>query len=43
VDKALGNFGLTEAERLAVYTTVAAVLHLGNISFEDNPDDMKGK
>ncbi|KAG0717170.1 Myosin heavy chain 95F [Chionoecetes opilio] len=37
VDKALGNFGLSEGERLAVYTTVAAVLHLGNVGFEDNP------
>lgn len=42
VDKALTNFGLSDNERLAVYTTVAAVLHLGNISFEDNPDDTKG-
>ncbi|KAK4321632.1 hypothetical protein Pmani_007579 [Petrolisthes manimaculis] len=42
VDKALTNFGLSDSERLAVYTTVAAVLHLGNISFEDNPDDSKG-
>ncbi|XP_050720790.1 unconventional myosin-VI-like isoform X3 [Eriocheir sinensis] len=42
VDKALGNFGLSESERLAIYTTVAAVLHLGNVSFEDNPEDTKG-
>ncbi|XP_069956344.1 unconventional myosin-VI isoform X2 [Cherax quadricarinatus] len=42
VDKALGNFGLNNQERLAIYTTVAAVLHLGNVSFEDNPEDTKG-
>ena len=43
VDKALGNFGLSESERLSVYTTVAAVLHLGNVGFEDNPEDTKGR
>ncbi|XP_071535802.1 myosin heavy chain 95F isoform X4 [Panulirus ornatus] len=42
MDKALGNFGLNNQERLAVYTTVAAVLHLGNITFEENPEDTKG-
>ncbi|XP_066985117.1 myosin heavy chain 95F isoform X5 [Macrobrachium rosenbergii] len=42
VDKALGNLGLSDGERLAIYTTVAAVLHLGNIKFEENPDDTKG-
>lgn len=42
MDKALSNLGLTSQERLAIYTTVAAVLHLGNISFEDNPEDTKG-
>ncbi|KAK7077209.1 Unconventional myosin-VI [Halocaridina rubra] len=42
VDKALGNLGLSSGERLAIYTTVAAVLHLGNINFEENPDDTKG-
>ncbi|KAF2360204.1 Myosin N-terminal SH3-like [Trinorchestia longiramus] len=42
LDKALGNLGLGGQERLSIYTTVAAVLHLGNIQFEDNPDDAKG-
>jgi len=42
VDKALGNFGVSGQERLAIYTTVAAVLHLGNVQFEENPDDTKG-
>ena len=27
---------------MAVYTTIAAILHLGNISFEDDPDDNRG-
>ena len=26
----------------AVYTTIASVLHLGNIEFEDDPDDNRG-
>uniref|UniRef100_T1IYX2 Myosin motor domain-containing protein n=1 Tax=Strigamia maritima TaxID=126957 RepID=T1IYX2_STRMM len=34
--------GLSEKERFSIYAVVAAVLHLGNIAFEDNPDDSKG-
>lgn len=43
VDKALSNLGIDPQDRLAIYTTVAAVLHLGNIFFEENPEDVKGK
>ncbi|XP_046820082.1 myosin heavy chain 95F isoform X1 [Vespa crabro] len=39
---ALTRLGLTDAERMEIYTMVAAVLHLGNITFEDNPEDTKG-
>nr|CAD7257110.1 unnamed protein product [Timema shepardi] len=39
---ALARLGLTDAERLNIYTTVAAVLHLGNIVFEERPEDTKG-
>ncbi|XP_026672649.1 myosin heavy chain 95F isoform X5 [Ceratina calcarata] len=42
IDQALTRLGLTEAERMEIYTMVAAVLHLGNITFEDNPEDTKG-
>ncbi|XP_037079769.1 unconventional myosin-VI-like [Pollicipes pollicipes] len=42
LDKALATVGLADQERLAIYTTVAAVLHLGNVAFEDNPEDRKG-
>ncbi|GBL80058.1 Unconventional myosin-VI [Araneus ventricosus] len=42
LDKALNNMGLSASERQNIYTVVAAVLHLGNVSFEDNPDDCKG-
>jgi hypothetical protein len=33
---------MTDSERLSVYTTIAAVLHLGNVDFEDDPDDNRG-
>lgn len=42
VDQAFTRLGLSPAERLKIYTMVAAVLHLGNIGFEDNPEDTKG-
>jgi len=42
LEKALGRFGLSDGDRLAIYTVVAAVLHLGNIQFEDDPDDQRG-
>ena len=43
MDKALSNLGITAQDRLSIYTTVAAVLHLGNITFEENPDDTRGE
>lgn len=33
---------MTDAERMEIYTMVGAVLHLGNVTFEDNPEDTKG-
>ena len=36
------NLGMSEEECLSVYTTIAAVLHLGNVDFEDDPDDNRG-
>lgn len=42
LDKALSRLGMSDSERLQIYTTVAAVLHLGNIEFEDNPEDTRG-
>lgn len=41
-DRALTNFGLNEHQKLEIYSIVAAVLHLGNISFCDDPDDNRG-
>lgn len=42
MDKALSRLGLNDDERLNIYTMVASVLHLGNVAFEDNPEDKKG-
>ncbi|XP_037818980.1 myosin heavy chain 95F isoform X6 [Lucilia sericata] len=42
LDKALGRLGLSEAQKLEIYSLVAACLHLGNISFEEIPDDARG-
>lgn len=41
-DKALSNLGLSDDEKLAIYSAVAAILHLGNIVFEDNAEDARG-
>lgn len=41
-ERALTNFGLNEEQKRVIYRIVAAVLHLGNISFEDDPDDNRG-
>lgn len=42
LDRALSHLGLSNDAKVDVYATVAAVLHLGNIDFEDNPEDRKG-
>lgn len=42
LDQALSRIGLNEAMRNDIYSLVAAVLHLGNITFEDNPEDTRG-
>lgn len=42
LDVALTRIGLDDNEKFAIYTQVAAVLHLGNVKFEDSPDDTRG-
>lgn len=42
LDRALRLMGLTDEERLNIYVAVAAVLHLGNVTFEESPDDSHG-
>ena len=34
--------GLTKQDKFNIYSTVAAVLHLGNINFDDDPESTKG-
>lgn len=40
--QALSSIELSEADKLNIYSVVAAVLHLGNIEFEENTDNNKG-
>ncbi|XP_017783306.1 PREDICTED: myosin heavy chain 95F isoform X2 [Nicrophorus vespilloides] len=42
LDKALGRLGLNDVEKMQIYGMVAAVLHLGNVEFEENPEDTRG-
>lgn len=34
--------GMSDSTKLEIYSLVAGVLHLGNVSFEDNPEDVRG-
>ena len=36
VDKSLIDVGLTNEERCVIYRILAAILHLGNVKFEEN-------
>lgn len=42
LDKALGRLGMSNDDKMGIYALVAAVLHLGNIAFEEIPDDVRG-
>lgn len=42
LDRALQLMGLTDEERLNIYVAVATVLHMGNVTFEESPDDSRG-
>ncbi|XKL69082.1 hypothetical protein PGB90_006851 [Kerria lacca] len=42
VDRALSSIELSESEKFNIYSIVAAVLHLGNIEFEENTENSKG-
>ena len=41
-DKAMDQIGLSQEDKMNIYLTVAAVLHIGNIEFEDDPESSKG-
>jgi myosin VI len=38
----MDQMGLTAQDKINIYSTVAAVLHLGNINFQDDPEGTKG-
>lgn len=42
LDEALSRLGMSESTKLEIYALVAGILHLGNISFEENPEDVHG-
>lgn len=42
LDRAISQMGISDVDKYGIYTLVASVLHLGNISFEENHDDAKG-
>lgn len=37
MDKALIDVGVANEERINIYKILAAILHLGNVIFEENP------
>ena len=41
-DAAMASMGMSDNERMSIYTVVAAVLHVGNITFEEDHNDKKG-
>lgn len=41
-DQSMTQMGLTAQEKINIYNTVASVLHLGNINFDDDPESTKG-
>lgn len=42
-DDAMTHMGMTDEEKLSIYTVIAGVLHLGNVSFTENQEDTKGE
>lgn len=42
MDQALEHFGVSKEDKFSIYQIVAAILHLGNIAFEESPDDSRG-
>lgn len=42
LDQALTRLSLSESTKLGIYAMVAGVLHLGNVTFEENPEDVRG-
>ena len=41
-DQAMSHMGMNDNEKMAIYTIVAGVLHLGNVTFEEDENSTKG-
>jgi myosin-6 len=41
-DQSMDHMGLSSQDKINIYSTVAALLHLGNINFQDDPESTKG-
>lgn len=42
LDEALLRLGMSETTKFEIYALVAGILHLGNITFEENPENVCG-
>lgn len=42
MDQAMDAVGISVKTKMDIYRVVAAVLHLGNVNFEENDKDKKG-
>ena len=42
LSSALLDIGILEAERTDLFRTLAGILHLGNVCFDENGDDSRG-
>lgn len=40
---AMDHMGIADGEKMAILACISGVLHLGNVSFEDDPSDSKGR
>lgn len=40
---AMSHMGMVEGEQMAIFTVIAGILHLGDVTFSDDPSDKKGR
>lgn len=41
-DQAMSHMGMSDADKTAIYTVIAGVLHLGNVCFEEDVESKGG-
>jgi len=39
---AMDHMGMVDNEKMAIFTIISGILHLGNVAFTDDPSDRKG-